>query len=105
MREEPNERRVADEIGRALEEALAYTKGDASVAARVHHVQVPEAANVRALRRRLGLTQADFARRYGFALTALRDWEQGRRRPERSARVLLRVIEREPEAVERALLG
>jgi putative transcriptional regulator len=49
--------------------------------------------------------QADLARRYGFLLTALRDWEQRRRRPERSAPVLLQVIEREPEAVERALLG
>jgi putative transcriptional regulator len=103
MTTKPARRRVADEIGRALEEALAYAKGDASAAVRVHRVHVPDATDVRALRQRLGLTQADFARRYGFALTALRDWEQGRRRPERSARVLLRVIEREPEAVERAL--
>ena len=96
-------RRIADEIGQALEEALAYARGDQTVAVRVHEVEVPAEIDVRVIRRRLGLTQAEFARRYGFALTALRDWEQGRRRPERSARVLLRVIEREPEAVERAL--
>ncbi|MDU7524874.1 MAG: hypothetical protein E7K72_26495 [Roseomonas mucosa] len=34
---------------------------------------------------------------------SIRDWEQRRRRPEQAARVLLRVIDREPEAVERAL--
>ena len=96
-------RRVADEIGQALEEALAYARGDRTVAVRVHEVEVPAEIDVRSIRRHLGLTQAEFASRYGFALTALRDWEQGRRRPERSARVLLRVIEREPEAVERAL--
>ena len=96
---------LADEIGRALEEALAYAEGDRSAAARVHEAVVPDVIDVRAIRRRLGLTQAEFAGRYGFALTALRDWEQGRRRPERSARVLLSVIEREPEAVERVLAG
>ena len=73
------------------------------MAVRVHEVEVPAEIDVRVIRQRLGLTQAEFASRYGFALTALRDWEQGRRRPERSARVLLRAIEREPEAVERAL--
>lgn len=94
---------VADEIGEALEEALAYARGDRSAAARVHKVAAPDMTDVRAIRRRLGLSQAEFADRYGFALTALRDWEHGRLQPERSARVLLRVIEREPEAVERAL--
>ena len=51
----------------------------------------------------LGLSQEAFARKYGFALSAVRDWEQGRRRPERSARILLKIVEREPEAVTRAL--
>jgi len=37
------------------------------------------------------------------ALSAVRDWEQGRRQPERSARILLKVVEKEPEAVTRAL--
>lgn len=65
--------RVADEIGRALEEALAFAHGDRSAAARVHEVEASQAINVRAVRRRLGLTQAEFAGRYGFALATLRD--------------------------------
>lgn len=59
--------------------------------------------DLKKLRRRLGLTQASFAARYGFALGTLRNWERGRRRPDGPAQILLQVIDREPEAVERAL--
>jgi putative transcriptional regulator len=64
---------------------------------------VPEEVDVVAIRHRLGLSQAEFASRFGFKLDALQNWEQGRRRPEGAARAFLRVIEREPEAVQRAL--
>jgi putative transcriptional regulator len=64
---------------------------------------VPEAVDVAALRHALGLSQAAFARRFGLDVTAVQAWEQGRRRPDRTARVLLAVIAREPEAVRRAL--
>lgn len=68
-----------------------------------HGVQVPSHVDLKALRQRLGLSQAAFARRYGFAVGSIRNWEQGCRRPEGPTRLLLRVIEREPEAVQRAL--
>ncbi|MBI2716409.1 MAG: hypothetical protein HYX37_18470 [Rhizobiales bacterium] len=42
-------------------------------------------------------------RRGGFALSAVRDWEQGRRRPERSARILLKIVQKEPKAMTCAL--
>jgi putative transcriptional regulator len=61
------------------------------------------AARVRHARRRSGLTQEGFAARYRIPLGTLRDWEQGRREPDAAALAYLRVIEREPEAVERAL--
>jgi putative transcriptional regulator len=60
---------------------------------------------VRRIRKRLGLSQEAFAETYGFAVSAVRDWEQGRRKPERSARILLKIVEKEPEAVTRALAG
>jgi putative transcriptional regulator len=66
-------------------------------------IRVPARVNVKKIRARLGLSQQSFARTYGFALSAVRDWEQGRRQPERSARILLKVVEKEPEAVTRAL--
>jgi putative transcriptional regulator len=55
------------------------------------------------IRKGLGLSQAEFAERFDFKLDAVQNWEQGRRRPEGAARAFLRVIEREPEAVQRAL--
>ena len=50
-----------------------------------------------------GLSQAGFARRFGISVDTVRDWEQARRTPDRAALSYLRVIEREPDAVARAL--
>jgi DNA-binding transcriptional regulator YiaG len=65
--------------------------------------QVTDELDVAAIRKTERLTQEAFAKRYGFAFSTVRDWEQGRRQPDRAARVLLTVIAREPEAVRRAL--
>lgn len=64
---------------------------------------VPEQIDVRAFRRRTGLSQARFAQQFGFALDALRNWERKRRQPDLCARAFLIVIDREPDAVRRAL--
>lgn len=61
--------------------------------------------DVKAIRRASGLSQQGFASTYGITLGALRDWEQGRKHPERAARVLLRVIAVAPDAVARAVAG
>jgi len=65
----------------------------------------PEQVDVHAIRKKLHMSQERFARRYGFSVWSVRNWEQGRRRPEGPARVLLRVIESNPEAVDKALSG
>jgi putative transcriptional regulator len=59
--------------------------------------------DVAAIRTRLGMTQEEFARHYGFSPGAVRDWEQHRKPPIGAARTLLRVIDKEPRAVERVL--
>ncbi len=82
-------------------EALAIARGEADPS--TYRVFVPEDVDVRAIRVGLGLTQDEFSRRFGFALSALRDWEQQRRRPDTAARAYLQVISREPEAVARGL--
>jgi putative transcriptional regulator len=92
---------TGESIVRGALDALAYVKGDRR-RGRKTVVRVP-AVDVRALRARFGLSQQAFARRYGFSIATLRDWEQGRRRPRGPARVLLAVLAREPKAVERAL--
>ena len=61
------------------------------------------AARVRFVRKKTGLSQPDFAVRFGISVGTLRDWEQGRTTPDAPARAYLRVIEREPAAAIRAL--
>ncbi len=64
---------------------------------------VPAGPDVRTVRERLGLSQEAFAARFRLSLRTVQEWEQRRRVPEGPARVLLQVIDREPEAVARAL--
>jgi putative transcriptional regulator len=59
--------------------------------------------DVKAVRLRLGKSQAAFARMIGVSVATLRNWEQGRRRPEGPARALLTVAAANPEAVAAAL--
>jgi len=59
--------------------------------------------NIKTLRARLGMTQEQFAAAYRLPLGTVRDWEQGRTRPDAPALALLKVIEKEPEAAQRAL--
>ena len=66
-------------------------------------VLVNPGPDLRRLRSRLGLSQEAFAERFGLSLRTVQDWEQQRRVPDGPARVLLRVIERDPDAVVRAL--
>jgi putative transcriptional regulator len=65
-------------------------------------VQAPE-TDVRKVQQRMGLSQAQFATKFGFPPGTLRNWEQGRSRPDAPTRVLLAVIAKHPEAVEDVL--
>lgn len=87
------------ELIQSAQEAWAIARGEAEPAG----VFVPKQINVAGLRAKLGMTQKDFAARFGFRLSALREWEQGRRSPDTSARVLLMVIDHNPDAVHEAL--
>src|SRR5271167_1607919 len=84
------------ELIASMQEALAIVRGEKD-AARVH--LPPGWIDVRAIRDRLGLSRPAFAERFGLAVAAVRDWEQGLRRPDPAARVLLLVIARNPEVV------
>lgn len=95
-------RSIGSEIIQGLEQAIAYARGENGLA-RVTAVQVPDEVDVKAIRKSRGLTQVQFAATYGFALTAVQEWERKRRRPDRAARLLLKIIEKDPEAVGRAL--
>jgi putative transcriptional regulator len=57
----------------------------------------------RSVRKRLGISQAEFSARYHVPIGTLRDWEQNRKQPDAPALAYLRVIAREPDMVARAL--
>ncbi len=63
----------------------------------------PQEVDVKAIRNRLGMTQAKFSDTFGFSLDAIKHWEGGRRTPEAPARTLLTVIDKNPAAVLTAL--
>lgn len=93
--------KVSGSIRRGLEQAVAYAKGEADTSC--YRVHVPEQIDVRAIRTKLGMTQEEFAARFGFSVNTLRHWEHGKRQPEGPTRAYLLVIERVPRAVEKAL--
>jgi putative transcriptional regulator len=95
------DREIAKQIAADPDTAPIFSARELNRAKRV--VPTPLAEDVRAIRRRLGLTQAQFAARYGFSVETIRNYEQGHRRPMGPARVLLKVIASEPDAVTRAL--
>ena len=92
---------VGREIEAALGEVLSHVRGEAALPCRI--VDDPAAEHILALRKRMKLSRRKFADRFGLDARALQDWEHGRRVPDRAARVLLTVIDRDPEAVVRAL--
>lgn len=94
------ERDIGEEILKSLKEVHAHMKGDEEL-----EVQSFDPPDVKALRKKLDMTQQEFSMLFGIKIHTLRGWEQGRRTPEGPARVLLRIVEREPEAALRALHG
>jgi putative transcriptional regulator len=82
-------------------EARAIARGEMSP--KDYRAHVPADIDARAIRESLHLSQAEFASRFGLNTTTIREWEQGRRKPEGPARVLLIVIKNEPKAVQKAL--
>lgn len=89
----------------SAKQALAWAKGENIPGVRVTVVKVNRTPiiDVRILRQKLGLSQTQFAERFGFTPATVRNWEQGRTQPDGPARILLAVIAHHPEAVEDAL--
>ena len=81
----------------------ALSDPDAPPATEAQLARARRVPTVRALRKKLKLTQEEFAARFHLPLGTVRDWEQGAHRPDKAAQVLLMVIAKDPEAVARAL--
>lgn len=87
------------EISDGLKDAAAHAKGDKSAV--VEHTS--DALNVKKIREKTGMSQQRFCATFGISLGTLRHWEQGLRTPRGAARVLLKVVEQNPQAVIKAV--
>jgi putative transcriptional regulator len=92
-----------DAMSEAERHRAAVSDPDAPPATKAQLARARRVPTVRALRKKLNLTQEEFAARFHLPLGTVRDWEQGAHRPDRAAQVLLTVIARDPDAVARAL--
>jgi putative transcriptional regulator len=92
-------------LGMALEqsakEILAHVKGEARLPTR--RIVLPDEVDVRRIRTKAGMSQAEFARAFCINPRTLQEWEQGRRKPDATTRAYLAVIARNREAVLAAL--
>ena len=86
----------------SLREALAWKRGEIELETRIIEVMTP--MRVKAIRKSVAKSPREFERRFGVPARTVEGWEQGKK-VDVAARVLLTVIEKEPEAVERALGG
>ncbi len=94
---------VATEFGSAmvesLEEAVAWKRGDLALG--TVNIEPMSVERIRSIRRKVARTAAEFERRFGIPAATLNNWEQGRRIPDPAARLLLKMIEADPDSVER----
>lgn len=85
---------------KGLKEASAFVHAGKLKGGRIH---IPRAIDAAAIRAKAGLSQAAFAREIGVSVATLRNWEQGRRVPDGPARVLLAILDKDPQIVRRTL--
>jgi len=90
-----------DNLVDSVREAGRIRRGEAKASRVTEYLPV----DVKAIRTRLGKSQSEFACMIGVSVATLRNWEQGRRRPEGPARALLKVAAANPEMVAAALVS
>jgi putative transcriptional regulator len=95
--------KAGDKIREEALQALAFARGEDTGAIAHEPASVPDTVDVKAIRQKLQLSQAGFARQFGFTTHSIRNWEQCSRKPPLQARAFLKVIEKVPEAVREAL--
>lgn len=94
-------RKIVESIQHARDEVDISAEDTAN--ASPYGVYIPQEIDVRDIRSKLGMTQQEFAGRFGFSIKTLQHWEQKHRAPEGPTRAYLLVIDRDPQAVQRAL--
>jgi putative transcriptional regulator len=92
---------LGEALIQGMEEAVAWKRGE--MALETVRISPMPPDRVRAIRKKFSRTTKAFELRFGIPAATLNNWEQGRREPDVAARLLLRLIEREPEIVERVV--
>ena len=97
------ERNIGEEILAGIREIKEWQQGKKKL--KTTRLELPQAADVAKIRKKLDLTQDEFADFMGVKVKTLQNWEQKRREPQGPARCLLRVAEKAPDAILKALPG
>jgi putative transcriptional regulator len=87
----------------SLGEVAAWKRGE--VVVEVVNIPTISAGDIQAIRKKVARTAREFERRFGIPVATLNNWEQGRRQPDPAGRLLLRVIEAEPDVVARVAMA
>jgi putative transcriptional regulator len=92
----PGQRMIA-----SAKQALAFVQGREAGCV----VHIPDEIDVARIRKKMNMSQREFAAYFGVSARTVQEWEQGRAVPSQPSRALLMVIDREPQAVRRALVS
>jgi putative transcriptional regulator len=92
---------IAEDILAGLREAREFLSGEKDFPK--EQVHIPEEIDVARIREKLNMTQSEFSSVFGMSIRTLQGWEQGRRVPTGASRQFLTVLDKEPNAVLRAL--
>lgn len=93
--------KIGLEIEAGLREAIAHRKGQLALPTRLVAAMSP--ARVKAIRKAVSRSPKEFEQKFGVPARTMEGWEQGRRQPDPAARAFLKVIEANPDEVERVL--
>ena len=93
------DRKLFDELTRSIKQAGAIARGSRRPSRRFEFTP----SRIQAVREKTRLSQAEFARLLNVSVKTLQNWEQARREPTGPAKVLLRIVEKEPAVAVRAL--
>lgn len=93
---------IGKKVLRSLHEIVEHEQG-LKTNVRVSTVRIDDEIDVRAIREAMSLSQQKFADLYGLPVATVQNWESGRRKPELAAKLLLKVIQKNPEVVATAI--
>lgn len=93
--------KLGRELEQSAKEILAHVRGEASLPTR--RIVLPDEVDVKRIRTKAGMSQAEFARAFCINPRTLQEWEQGRRKPDATTRAYLAVIAKKRKAVLEAL--